>query len=51
MIRLVTLLPLLVLSGCGVDGPPLRPGTHQPVEVQPGLAIGGTAEFGIRSGG
>ncbi len=43
------ILCLLALAGCGVDGPPLRPGTDQPVTVPPGLSIGGTAEIGIRS--
>ncbi|WP_145104866.1 argininosuccinate lyase [Cereibacter sediminicola] len=47
--RAPLILLVLALAGCGIDGPPLRPGTDQPVEVQPGLTIGGTAEFGIRS--
>lgn len=42
------ILLVLALAGCGIDGAPLRPGTNQPVEVQPGLTIGGTAEFGIQ---
>lgn len=43
------ILLTLTLAGCGIDGAPLRPGTNQPVEVKPGLSIGGTAEFGIQS--
>ena len=45
------ILATLLLAGCGVDGPPRKPGTDQPMAVKPGLSIGGTAEFGIRKGG
>lgn len=45
------ILIVLVLAGCGVDGPPLKPGTDQPMAVKPSLSIGGTAEFGIQKGG
>ena len=43
------ILVALLLAGCGTDGPPFRPGTDEPVTLKPGLSIGGTAEFGIRS--
>lgn len=44
------ILLVLMLAGCGVDGPPLRPGTDQPGTVRPGLSIGGTAALGVQKG-
>lgn len=46
MTRLVSLLVLAALAGCGADGEPVRPEPKRSGPVQ--VEITGTAEMGIR---
>lgn len=42
MTRPLLILALLILSACGADGPPLKPGTDEP-----GISIGGQVKLGV----
>lgn len=42
--KYVALLAALTLLACGVDGPPIKPGTENPPK---GLSISGRAEVGV----
>lgn len=37
----------LLVAGCGVDGPPIRPQAKAEVQAQPGVTVSGEARFGV----
>ncbi len=49
-LRLTALAALLALTaGCGVDGPPTRPGPAEAAAPEPGLSVSGEAQIGVVS--
>lgn len=42
--RYLAILAVLVVTACGVDGPPVAPGAATP---EPGLGISGEARIGV----
>ena len=42
----IVMVPLLVLSACGVDAPPQRPGPVAP-EQKPNVSVSGHATVGV----
>ncbi len=46
--RTLALISLVILAGCGADGPPVAP---TQAATQPGISVSGQAKVGIVGGG
>ncbi len=46
----IALPALMVLQGCGVDGPPERPATAPKTEAQSSVSVSGYGTIGVTTG-